>query len=314
MAWDTRDSTPYNGGYDIEATAKTPPGLLASGQTYTSVVENVVVNNPPSTPSEVKAGIEGAAVVVRWKANPEPDILSYKVSRSIEGGSFTHLASVDASKTLSYTDSSAPAGKPVKYAVTAVRRSAVDGAGLTSSPGQSSEVTIPGAPSEQPGQVGGQPTADGSAQPGAAPGAQMAAPLSSPTMAPTLPVAKKAPPAPIYKSRPSEIAFAPTLPFTEAPPPQKFETASDESESDLAAPSSLTDSISATNPTWFIVIGVVLLAASVLLARTSRKLLKSTGGVAFGDDFLAGADFSSLAQMELPKVDLSYPTFKVFKD
>jgi hypothetical protein len=307
MAWDTRGSTPYNGGYDIEATAKAPPGLLSGPQTYTAVVENVVVNNPPSAPTGVKSGLESGAAVVRWNSNPEPDVTSYKVSRSVDGGSFTHLASIEAGKTLVYTDSAAPAGKKVKYQVAAVRRSAVNDGGLVSEPAESSEITIPGAEPQQAGQAPGQPAASG--QP-AGPGPAVAPPIAGPSMAPTLPIAKKAPPPPIYKSRPGEIAFAPTLPFSEAPPPQSFDTESESSDEDLAAPSSMADNFTATNPTWFIAIGVVLLAASVLLARKSRKLLRSSGTTLFGNDFLAGADFSSLGQIELPPVEVPYPTFK----
>jgi hypothetical protein len=309
MAWDTRGSTPYNGGYDIEATAKAPGGLLSGPQTYSAVVENVIVNNPPSAPSGVKAGLEAGAAVVRWSSNPEPDITSYKVSRSIDGGSFSHLASVDAGKALVYTDSAPPAGKKVKYQVAAVRRSAVSDGGLVSEPSESSEVTIPGPETQQPGQAAGQPAADGTGQP-AGSTLPLAAPLAGPTMAPTLPIAKKAPPPPIYKSRPSEIAFAPTLPFS-APPPQRFDASSEGSDEDLRAPSSLADNFTATNPTWFILIGAVLLGASVFLARTSRKLLRTSGTTLLGSDLLANADFSSLGQIELPPVEVAYPTFKV---
>jgi hypothetical protein len=303
MTWSTNESTPYNGGYDLEAVA-----TLSDSTTMKGTVENVVVNNPASAPSGVKAGLEGGSAVVRWSENSEPDITSYKVSRSVEGGSFTHLASIESGKTLAFTDAQAPVGKPLKYQVAAVRRSAVTDGGLVSEPAESSEVTIPVPADQQPGQVAGQPT-DASGAP-VTPTLPLAAPIAGPTMAPTLPVAKKAAPPPIYKSRPSEIAFAPTLPFSGLPP-EKFDTPEEEPESDLAAPSGLADSFTATNPSRFIAIGIVLLGASFFLFRTSRRILKAEGMTLLADDFLTGADFSSLGEIELPPVEIAYPTFKV---
>jgi len=303
MTWNTGESTPYNGGYDLEAVA-----TLSDNKTMAATVENVVVNNPASAPSGVKAGLEGDSAVVRWNQNPEPDITSYKVSRSVEGGSFTHLASIESGKPLAFTDSQAPVGKPLKYQIAAIRRSAVTDGGLVSEPSESSEVTVPVPEAQQPGQVAGQPT-DASGAP-ITPTLPLAAPAAGPTMAPTLPVAKKAPPPPIYKARPGEIAFAPTLPFSGLPPEQ-FDTESEDSASDLEAPSSLADSFTATNPGRFIAIGIVLLVASVFLFRTSRKILKAEGLTVLSDDFLTGADFSSLGEIELPPVEIAYPTFKV---
>lgn len=303
MTWNTGESTPYNGGYDLEAVA-----TLSDNTTMTATVENVKVNNPPARPSGVKAGLEGGSAVVRWEENGEPDITSYKVSRSAEGGSFTHLASIESGKTAAFTDTQAPVGKPLKYQVAAIRRSAVTDGGLVSDPAESSEFTIPVPEAQQAGQVAGQPT-DASGAP-VTPTLPLAAPAAGPTMAPTLPVSKKAPPPPIYKSRPSEIAFAPTLPFSGLPP-QKFDAPSEDSESDLSAPSSLTDSFTATNPARFIAIGIVLLGASFFLFRASRKMLRADGTTLLADDFLSGADFSSLGDIELPPVEIAYPTFKV---
>lgn len=307
--WDTNRVTPYNGGYDLEAVAR-----LSDNKTMQATISNILVNNPASTPSKPTVAIEGASAVVRWTANPEPDITSYKVARSVEDGPFASVATVEAGKPLSFTDTQAPLGKPVKFQVVAVRRSPVSTAGLSSSPAESAPVTIPApAPTQAATDAAGNPVpapavvdpALGGASP--LPLAAAAAPNPGPTSAAPFPTRKGAPP-PIFKGRPSEISFAETLPFGQAPPPQKFDTASEDTE-ELAAPSGLTNTFTATNPVKFMMLGTALLVATFFLARKSRKMLAD----APVDDFFAGADFSGLGDIQLPEVDISYPDFHAFR-
>lgn len=308
--WDTNRVTPYNGGYDLEAVAK-----LSDNKTMQSTISNVLVNNPPTTPAKPNAAIEGTTAVVRWAANPEPDIISYKLSRSIEGEAFSGVATVEAGKPLNFTDTDAPAGKAVTYQVVALRRSPVSPAGLSSAASESGPVTIPTpAPVVVATDAAGNPVpvpavvdpALGGASP--LPPAAAAAPIPGATSAAPFPTRKGAPP-PVFKGRPSEISFAETLPFGEAPPPQQFDTASEDTE-ELAAPSGIASAFTATNPVKFMILGTVLLTATFFLARTSRKLLKTAGPV---DDFLTEADFSGLGDIQLPDADIVYPDFHALR-
>lgn len=310
--WDTNKVTPYNGGYDLEAVAK-----LSDNKTMQATISNVLVNNPPSTPAKPNAAIEGTTPVVRWANNPEPDIINYKLARSVEDGAFSSVATVESGKPLNFTDTEAPAGKPVRYQVVAVRRSPVAAAGLSSAAAESATVTVP-APPPVAVDAAGNPVpapavpavvdpALGGASP--LPPAAAAAPVPGPTSAAPFPTRKGAPP-PVFKGRPSEISFAETLPFGEAPPPQKFDTASEDTE-ELAAPSGIANAFTAANPVKFMMLGTLLLALTFFLARTSRKMLKADGPM--DDDFFAGADFSGLGDIQLPEAEIAYPDFHAYR-
>ncbi|MGQ0678081.1 MAG: hypothetical protein ACT4OM_00215 [Actinomycetota bacterium] len=311
MAWNTGKDAPFNGGYDIEAVA-----TLSNQQTRSARVENVLVNNPPSTPAAPGVGIENGVVAIRWSANPEPDITSYKLSRAVDDGSFTAVASIEAGKALGFTDSEAPVGTSVKYRLVALRRSPVSDAGLSSEPSVSASIAVP-VPQPQPvaTDAAGNPL-PASAEvidPALAPGTQPLPPAPAASTAPPVsadpfPVRKGAPP-PVFKARPSEIAFAEALPFGEAPPPRQFEDPVGGEA--LAAPSSFTDAIAATNPVKFLIIGTILLLVSFLFARTARRIFKSNP---VDDDFLTGADFSSLGEIQLPAAEVAYPAFRAFRN
>lgn len=304
-AWDTNKVTPYNGGYDLEAVAK-----LSDNKTMQATISNVLVNNPPSTPAKPNAAIEGTTPVVRWANNPEPDIINYKLARSVEDGAFTSVATVESGKPLNFTDTEAPAGKPVRYQVVAVRRSPVAAAGLSSAASESGTVTVPAPPPVVVDAAGNPIPAPAVVDPalgGASPlpRAAAAAPVPGPTSAAPFPIRKGAPP-PVFKARPGEISFAETLPFGQAPPPQKFDTAS-EGAGGPAAPSGIANAFTATNPGKFMVLGTLLLALTYFLARSSRKMLKADGPM--DDDFFAGADFSGLGDIQLPEAEIVYPDF-----
>ncbi|GAC1409502.1 MAG: hypothetical protein NVSMB57_02230 [Actinomycetota bacterium] len=86
FAWDTSRLTSYNGDYTLTFTVRE-----IGGQPLTQS-RSVSVNTPPATPSwsEIAPSTDGGAhVTLRWIANSEPDITSYRISRAGGGGTTT---------------------------------------------------------------------------------------------------------------------------------------------------------------------------------------------------------------------------------
>ncbi len=267
--WDA-GGVPLNGTYELKAVA------TSSRDSQTSVI-SVKVNNPPAAPRDVKAALKDGVPHVTWAANQERDLIGYKVQRSVEGGAYSQ---VYAGTATSLTDSDAPHAKPLTYKVIAVRKSPVS-AGIETMSGPTAAVTA--GPS-------GPPTPAGAAPAGAA-----AAPdPNKPTVPGTNIVTGKENPkpaapgrnnsfgkaiAPIVKSAPGSggTAFDETLPYSGVPPEQ-FEAAGggEPSPLDARAQAQANDGVTVTNPFKFIVTGILLLIASGLMWRTSRKLLKGT--------------------------------------
>ncbi|MEX2587295.1 MAG: hypothetical protein WD602_04785 [Actinomycetota bacterium] len=294
-SWNTKGQSPYNGGYDIEATAVVDTGLLSGPKTFRASVANVLLNNPPAAPTGVSVSLQGETPMVTWKANSEPDLTGYRVLRAVASGSFEQVGSV---KTNKFTDSEAPAGLALRYQVVAVRSSPVSDSGITAKSSASKPVTIP-APAAAEGQ------GDGEAEGAPAgevpegvfvPETTTAEPEPEPEPAPP-PAQNSGPLAPIIRDEPlarTNVDFDDQLPF-DAELPERFSTSSD-SPSINAAQSAATDSGDATlaNPVKFIATGLFLLVFSIILARTSRRLFKGK----------PGADGS-----KPPKV--SYPAFRI---
>ena len=263
-------AAPYNGAYDIHATAS------SSSDTKSASVTNVLVNNRPAVPSGVKATLKDGVPSITWAPNPERDITGYKVVRLVDGGS---PAQVYSGQGTSATDTSAPHSKGLTYRVAAVRKSPTSDAGVESSlSAATAPVTIPAPPAEQ--------------APGAPAGAAAPADPNRPTIPGTNIVTGKETPkppvpganksfgkavAPIVKAAPPSTAFDETLPYSGVPP-QQFEAAGDEpSPLDAQAQSEqAADEITVTNPARFIFGGILLMIASAFMWRTSRRLLRST--------------------------------------
>ena len=144
QSWDTRSLTPYNGRYELSATATSLLNWHAS-----TTVPNVLVNNPPATPTGVAVNVSGGAPVVSWAANPEPDITGYQVLRSANAGAYAVIASP--SGATSYTDHAVPTGTAVSYEVVAVRSSPVSPGGIASANSGPTAVVTLGAPTAKPG-------------------------------------------------------------------------------------------------------------------------------------------------------------------
>ncbi len=252
----------YNGAYDIVAVATTPADETGKSAT----VGNVLVNNPPSTPTGVHVELKDGVPSVRWTGSPEPDVSGYRVLRSAEGKE----SQVYAGSATSFSDNSAPHSQALTYKVSAVRKSPVSEGGIESSRASSGSVTVPAPPPPAAQQgAGGDPNNP------TVPGTNIVTGKETPK-APAPGTNKnfgKAV-APIVKSAPAGTAFEPSLPYS-GTPPENFNAASggDPSPVDSA---SADEGVSVTNPIKFLIGGLILAAASVFMWRASRKLLVGT--------------------------------------
>lgn len=267
--WDTTKSG-YNGSFDVRASATTKPSLLTGSRTLTGTAQGVLVNNPPVAPTGVKAALTGKVPVVTWKANPEPDIKAYRVLRAAASGSFQQVGSVTATK---FSDSTAPAGLPLRYQIVAVRSSPVSEQGITAKSGTTDPVTIP-APEPAPGEDAGPNDLPADVF---IPETVTAEP--EPEVAPPPPPPAAAPLAPIIKSVPlaeTNIDFAEQLPF-DAEVPERFDSsAGGDAAGSLSATAADDSGSTVSSPIKFMIAGLVLLGLSLFLARLSRKLFKAS--------------------------------------
>jgi hypothetical protein len=108
QSFDVQQMLAYN-GHDV------PPD--GSGNQSSTVTETFSVAVPPAAPASVHATADNNAhsVAVSWKANTEPDLTGYVVSRKDPGSSgFQPLSNADRTTT-TYTDSSAASGPSGTY-------------------------------------------------------------------------------------------------------------------------------------------------------------------------------------------------------
>lgn len=258
----------YNGTYEIKAIATSSN---SNADPKVASISGLKVNNPPATPTGVKAAIVDGVPSISWSANPEKDITGYKVLRSVDGGqpSMIYGGTATAAK-----DTNAPHSSSLTYRVVASRKGAAAGSVLESGASPATSSLTVAAPPE--------PVAP--ADPGAVD-------PNNPTVPGTNIVTGKETPkapvpatnsnfgkavAPIVKAGPAGTAFDETLPYSGVPPEQ-FESASGSDpepfDSSLAGEG---DGVTVTNPLKFILGGVVLMVAAFFMWRTSRKLLKGT--------------------------------------
>jgi hypothetical protein len=251
----------YNGTYDIKATATSSNSNAAP---KTATISGVKVNNPPSTPTGVKVVLKDNVPNVSWAANPEKDITGYELYRSVDGGSYTKVYSGDATST---ADTNAPHSKALTYKVTATRKSPLSSAGIDSTSGATSALTIPAPPEPAPGQAAADPDKP------TVPGTNIVTGKEAPKPAVPLNKSFGKAIAPIVKSAPAGTAFEETLPYS-GTPPEQFEAASGGDPSPIDTSGS--EGVSVTNPIKFIVGGLLLAVASFFMWRKSRELLKGT--------------------------------------
>lgn len=139
LSWDTSSLTPYNGLYQVSATATS---LLGDGTS--AVVGSLTIANPPRQPSAPGALVDATTPVLLWTPNPEPDITGYQVLRASAGGGYSVVGTT---ADHSYEDTKAPMNAPLTYEVVAVRRSPSDPNGITSAPSAASPPVTVSPPS-----------------------------------------------------------------------------------------------------------------------------------------------------------------------
>jgi len=100
-------------------------GLLADGRPRRETADSVpaavtaVDRFPPSPPAGLVAVQERAAVRLFWDPNPERDVTGYRVSRSVDGGTFMPLETAPLVRPL-YLDVDVEPGQRLLYRVTAL--------------------------------------------------------------------------------------------------------------------------------------------------------------------------------------------------
>jgi len=131
-----------NGNYQVAVTTDVPVpiSLEQECQGGAAAPREFFVAAPPSPPSGVKAAMEPApAVNVSFAKNPEPDIVSYRVQRSVGAGAFQQVGETPGT---SFKDGAVPPGGPLRYQVLAVRRGKTPQETVVSAP--SAAVTVGG--------------------------------------------------------------------------------------------------------------------------------------------------------------------------
>lgn len=149
-SWDTTISTGSsqiapNGEYTVRVEARDGSGATDATQAV------VLVDNGVSQVSGVSVTDDGKSATVSWSANPEPDVLSYRVERDSGEGFVT----AGETQQTSFTESLQPGD--YLYRVTAIRRSPTSPSGRVGSPSAAVAVriTAPPPPSSATGKNGG---------------------------------------------------------------------------------------------------------------------------------------------------------------
>ena len=143
-SWDT--SGLNNGVYPVRVV------VSATGGGEADHTINVKVDNAPSAPSGLSKSVDGQTVSLSWSANPEPDLLGYRVETST-GAEWTVVA--ETSDT-TYRAEVSPGDHA--YRITAVRSSPTMEGGRPSQPSEPIAVTVE-APASSGGSGG--PSGDG---------------------------------------------------------------------------------------------------------------------------------------------------------
>lgn len=163
--WDTTSLTSYNGDYTLKLVVKDNGGAIKTD------VKQVRVNTPPAIPSwtSVTPSTSGgqAKMTLKWKANTEPDIVSYRITRTSSNGGPNTFFKVEKSNpggqgcslsgsTYTCTDTAFPASGyagTYTYYLAATRNSPVTSSGVSS--GQSARAASISEPKPSPTTGGG---------------------------------------------------------------------------------------------------------------------------------------------------------------
>jgi hypothetical protein len=131
----------YNGRYTVTATANGshPAPLVGDAEPPVSAqaTRTFFLAAPPAVPGEVTAEESGDNIVVRWKANTEPDLVGYQIERS--SARSTAFRAVGISTGTRFTDDTISDPGRYVYRVIAVRQGAQD-EGVASEPSAASRA------------------------------------------------------------------------------------------------------------------------------------------------------------------------------
>lgn len=165
FAWDTAGLTSYNGDYTLKLVVKDNDGSIKTD------AKTVKVNTPPAIPSWVSVTPTREngqqRMILKWRANSEPDIVSYKITRSSSNGGPSTFFKVEKANpggqgcsfsggTYTCTDSafgSTGYAGTYTYYLAATRNSPVTSSGVSS--GQSARAASVSEPKPSPSTGGG---------------------------------------------------------------------------------------------------------------------------------------------------------------
>ena len=105
--------------YKVQAIEKLADNREAESEISPEVSITPVDIFPPATPSGLQVTAAPASAELSWNSNNEPDLASYRVYRSVDGGPFERVAEVQVP---AYSDHDVTLGKQYRYEVTAVDR------------------------------------------------------------------------------------------------------------------------------------------------------------------------------------------------
>ncbi len=108
--------------YSYQVIAFQTVGENREAQSDLSEVANVAYKDvfPPAVPKSLRAAASAGSIELSWESNDEPDLASYRVYRSADGGAFERVGEVNLP---AYSDRTVQTGHAYRYAITAVDQS-----------------------------------------------------------------------------------------------------------------------------------------------------------------------------------------------
>lgn len=239
IVWDTGAATPYNGYYEIVASASSHVDDKAD-----LVIGRLAVDNRPAPPTGVSVALDKGAPKVSWAPNAEVDMEYYRVLRSTGSLAFKEIGTTSSNQ---FVDVKAPLGTGLRYQVIAVRHSVLAFEGIASTPSApTATLLIPARDGSRPSQPVEIVTEEAAPAP---------APVANNRVLPR-----------------RDLGFNGTLPYTNLPAGQ-IDTAIAEQES-LQAIAARISSRDVYKPP-FIASSLLLLIGAIHMGRAARRISRA---------------------------------------
>ncbi|MEA2453045.1 MAG: hypothetical protein QOG04_1755 [Actinomycetota bacterium] len=145
-SWDTNS---FGGGIARNGWYQVRVELAANGGATDTAKVNVMVDNAPQTPSNFDGYVQDETISLSWSANPEPDILGYRIEVA-NGGTWTTATEVTGT---SYSANLQPG--TYQFRVSALRSSPESSNGHASAPSGVTTLTIQPPPTSGGSSGGG---------------------------------------------------------------------------------------------------------------------------------------------------------------